>query len=259
MEESYLIIGVWRVDSAGRPAFDKSMVSTIVHEGAHSYANPAIEKVESKIDQRGEKLFQAEADAMRRQAYANARTVLSESLVRASTARYVLAHDGAQAARREIEEEQRRAFIWTGELFDVLGEYESNRAKYPTLDSFMPRVVAYLNNLSPRVGAMRPKVLSITPSNGAIDVDPALTRIVIRFDRPMNREHYSVIKTSEEHWPPVVRAGFDLSGAIFTLEVNLRPGFDYEFSLNSENGGNFTSAEGIPMAPVPVRFRTRVR
>lgn len=266
VEESYLIIGVWLTDGSGRPSFDKSMVPTIVHEGAHSYANPAIEKVQSKIDQDGAKLFEAEAEPMRRQAYGNGHTVLCESLVRASTARYVLAHDGAVAARRDVEAEQRRAFIWTGELFDLLGEYEKDRVKYPTLDSFMPRVVAYFNALSPRVGAMakaiemsQPIVASMTPANGAMDVDPALTRIVIRFDRPMNREHYSVMKTSEEHWPPVSRAGFDETGRIFTMEVTLKPGFDYQFSLNSESGGNFTSAEGTPLAPVPVRFRTRLQ
>lgn len=264
IEESYLVIGVWRVDSSGRPDFDKSIVSTIVHEGAHSYANPAIEKVLSKIDQQGGKLFEAEAAAMRKQAYSTGRTVLAESLVRACTARYVLAHDGVEAAQREIEGERRQAFIWTGELFKVLGEYENDRAKYPTLDSFMPRVVDYFNDLSPRVGAMvkaveagMPKVVSIEPSNGSMDVDPSLTRIVVRFDRPMNRGHYSVMKTSDEHWPPVAKAGFDQTGTIFTMEVSLKPGSDYEFSLNSAGGGNFTSADGTRLEAVPVRFRTK--
>jgi hypothetical protein len=260
IEESYLVLGVWQVDGAGNPTFSKSMIPTIVHEGAHSYANPAMQKVESHIDSRGAKLFEAERDKMQRQAYSNGHTVLAESLVRACTARYVLAHDGVEAARREIESERRQAFIWTGELYDVLAEYEKDRAKYPTLDSFMPRVVAYFNDLSPRVGAMeaaRPKVLSMTPANGAMDVDPSLTKIIVRFNRPMKRDRFSVMKSNLQLWPEVEKAGFDETGTIFTLDVRLKPGCDYEFSLNSDAGGNFMSVEGRTLDAVLIHFHTR--
>ena len=47
---------------------------------------------------------------MGRQAYGNGATVLRESLVRACTARYVLAHDGVEAARKEIDIAGGRSF-----------------------------------------------------------------------------------------------------------------------------------------------------
>jgi hypothetical protein len=68
-----------------------------------------------------------------------------------STARYILAHDGAAKARAEVGSEEGRSFLWTGELFDLLGTYEVDREHYATLDKFMPKVVAYFEGLAPRI------------------------------------------------------------------------------------------------------------
>jgi len=59
VEESYQILGVWQSENSERPVFDKGLVPTLVHEGTHPYANPAIEKVLSKIDRHGDRLFEA--------------------------------------------------------------------------------------------------------------------------------------------------------------------------------------------------------
>lgn len=101
-------------------------------------------------------------------------------------------------------------------------------------------------------------VQAYEPPNGTRDVDPALTKIVVRFDRPMNPNHYAVIRTKPELLPTIGRVGFDEAATIFTIEVQLKPDHDYEFSLNSEGPGSFASAEVVPLQPVRIRFHTKV-
>ena len=263
-EEDYAIAGVWNVDGEGKPTFPQGLVGTIVHEFNHSFANPLVEQHAAALEKSGARMFAAVADAMRSQAYGDGETVLKESLVRACAARYALAHEGEQAAANAVQYERRRFFLWTPELVDLLGEYEKDRARYPSLADFMPRIVGFFDGLAPRVEGMagkfeasRPRVVSMTPLNGSENVDPALGEIVVRFSRPMKPASYSVMQTKgKEAFPQVFGVAFDETGTVFTLRVRLEPGRTYEFSLNSVGGGAFQSAEGTPLAGYPVRFRT---
>jgi hypothetical protein len=264
VDESNAVIGVWDVDQSGMPTFQKGTVGTVVHEVVHSYANPLIAKVGAQIEDGGDKIFQAVRPAMQRQAYATGGTVLRESLVRACSARYALAHGGELAAKSAIAYERGRFFFWTGELYDLLGEYEQDRSKYPTLEAFMPRVAEFFNRLGPRVKGMadafevgRPKIVSITPANGAQDVDPGLTQIVVKFDRPMRNRSWEINKSNPALWPKLDRVGYDDGVTVFTMAVKLEPAHDYEFTLNDSAGGSFQSAEGVPLPMVRVKFRSR--
>ena len=264
VDESYAVIGVWDVDKDGMPAFPKGVVGTIVHEMVHSYANPLIAKFESQINGNGQQIFEAVRVAMQRQAYANGGTVLRESLVRACSARYAAAHGGEAAGKSAVNYERGRSFLWTGELYDLLGEYEKDRVKYPTLEAFMLRVVEYFNGLGPRMKGLvdgyeagKPKIISITPANGAQDVDPAVTQIVVKFDRPMRNRSWEVNKSNAALWPNVTHVAYDESVTVFTMDVKLEPAHDYEFTLNDSAGGSFQSAEGSSMTMVRVKFRTR--
>jgi len=89
-------------------------------------------------------------------------------------------------------------------------------------------------------------------------VDPALTEIVFRFDRPMNTGSYSVVigDDGHEHYPEVAEVGFDETGTVFTMRVTLKPNWRYTFSLNSPTGGAFRSQDGTPLAFYPVEFQT---
>lgn len=145
-ERLFCILGVWKTDRAGLPEFTSVMLGTVVHEFCHSYANTIIDRHQDELDMAGRKLFQSVADKMRSQAYGNAQTVLRESLVRACTVRYHHQYRGAAAAQRAVKNEKRRGFLWTGELSDLLDEYEAQRDRYPTLESFSPQLVAFFND-----------------------------------------------------------------------------------------------------------------
>jgi len=180
-EELFCILGVWKTDAQGLPTFDKGMVGTVVHEFGHSFANAIIDRHSKELAQAGDKLYRPVAKQMRSQAYGNAQTMLRESLVRACEVRYHRRYDGEQAALRAIRYEQGRGFLWTKELSDLLGEYEAQRASYPTLESFAPRLVGFFKEYAERFArqqaewaAKRPNVVSMTPANGAQEVDPGL-------------------------------------------------------------------------------------
>jgi len=260
-EEVYAVIGT-SADSTGHPAFDARFVPTMVHEFSHSFVNPAVGQLEERFRAAGEAIYPAVAEEMRAQAYGNWVTMINESLVRVSVARYVLARHGEVAARAEVATQRARGFLWTDELFELFGEYERDRARYPTLDSFLPRVAEYFAGLVPRLAgmiasydALRPKLAGVDPPAGATGVDPALDRIVFRFDRPM-AAGYNINggEAGREHFPDVKRVAWDEAGTALTLFATLKPGWSYELVL----GPGFRSrADGAPLRTTTVQFATR--
>jgi hypothetical protein len=263
VQEIYAIPGVWNLDGDGQPRFDAGWVPTLVHEFAHSYVAPLLAPALPQLQTAGDRLLAPVHEQMNRQAYDGAKTVLEESVVRASTARYIFDHEGAEAAARAVNYERARSFLWTGELFDLLGEYQKDRARYPTLDLFLPRMVTFFNDVSGRADKMardyegsRPKVVSMTISDGAQDVDPALREMVIRFDRPMQKS-YSLIPVGNFAAPDFGAGRFDEAATALRLPVTLQPGKEYAFSLNMAYGGSFQSADGVALRYLPIKFRTR--
>lgn len=269
-EHLYAIIGAWVTDDEGLPVFNQGFLGTVVHEFSHSFANPLIDAHLDELQDAGEAIYPAVAAEMRRQAYGDWRTMFRESLVRASTVRYILDHDGEEAARREIaRQENERSFLWTGDLVKILDEYDANRDEYPRLESFMPRVIEFFDEYAPTLAervaarereleAKRPHVKSMTPPNGAVEVAHDLDEIVIRFDRPM-AAGYSVMLDPEggrETFPELIESGWNEDRTEYTMKVKLKPDFTYRFALNWEGGGAFQSAAGVPLDRYPIEFTT---
>ena len=145
-EQLYSILGVWQCDKNGLPVFPKSVVPTIVHEFSHAYCNPLVYSHAGKLEKAGKRIYARVARKMKRQAYGNWKTMVHESLVRASVVRYRLAHEGKLAAAREILDQYARGFTWTGGLSNLLAEYEKTRDKHPTLEAFMPRIIKFFDD-----------------------------------------------------------------------------------------------------------------
>ncbi len=90
-------------------------------------------------------------------------------------------------------------------------------------------------------------------------MDPAIGELVFTFDRPMQRDSYSVMlgPGGRAAFPTVRSASFDETGHVFTLAASLKPNWDYRFGLNTDGGSAFRSEEGVPLEPVEFSFRTR--
>ena len=273
--ECWQIIGHTRTDSAGFAVWGDDVVGTLVHEISHAYANPLGNARSAQFESALTRVQQAFASQMAAQAYTSWRSVLSESLVRATVARFFADRGTPQQLREYLADERGQGWLWLPELADRYAIYERERATYPTLEAFMPRVVAYFDSLPDRIPALkqaydagRPHVVSTSlPAGDTAVVAPGVREIVIHFDRPVRPHRYAVVPlfvdgrpmSTQVPPPPVTAVSLDSAGTTARLAVTLEAGRDYAFQLNTPHGYGFRTAEGVPLAPFVVRLRVRER
>ena len=109
-DQYYAIIGAWRGDMAGWPVFGPRDVPYIIDEFSHSFADPVVDRHRDAFADAGPRVLNAVQEQMKGQAYDDWQTVIDESLVRATVARYRLAHGGRAAADSQITEELGNGF-----------------------------------------------------------------------------------------------------------------------------------------------------
>ena len=134
----YAILGVWSTDSTGMPVFDTSYFQILLHEFNHSFVNYLTEKNKDSFRESGEKIF-----SVNQTQYSGSwETVLNEALVRAAVIKYVKDHHSNQSTIDDlIKQEKDNGFLWIEELIDELESYDKQRDKYPTLESYMPKLI----------------------------------------------------------------------------------------------------------------------
>ena len=272
-EDLYVVLGTGDVDSGGLPAFPRSRAMTVVHEFAHSFVSPVVKAHLPQLMPAAETLYQVVRNEMERQAYGPGETILHETLVRACTVRYAAGQGGGEAGRKQGAFERERGFLAVEKLADLLGEYEQEPAKYPTIDTFAPRIVSFFEDYrrvaAAEAGAIQaerrakfeagnaPKVVAMMPENGAENVEVAgVTGITVTFDRPMR--HLAVVQLPGVAFPKVTgRPVYDSTATVLTIPCRLEPGTAYGLQLNSEKNMVMTDEQGNLLAPVTWRFTTR--
>ena len=103
-----------------------------------------------------------------------------------------------------------------------------------------------------------PKLVSVTPENGAKDVDPSVSELRVTFDIPMGK---GCSWTGGGPRFPEVPQGempkWSDDGKTCVLPVKLKPGKDYYLGLNSVSHKNFQSKWGVPLEPIVYQFSTK--
>jgi len=256
-EEITPVFGCWKFDGDGLPVFGDDYGPLLVHELCHTYTNPLVDREYERLKSAGEQLFASCAPAMTAQNYSTPRILLYESLVRACVIRCRADLEGAQAGEEQARAEVGRQFEWAPYLARLFGEFETQREKHPTFDSFMPRVVECLDGWARKIAErekLRPKLVRSTPACDARDVDPSLGELVFEFDRAMRDQSWSIVGASEQA-PKITGAlRYDEARRVLHVPVRLEPGREYRFSLNGPTKLGFQSAEGGVLAPVEIRF-----
>ena len=264
-EDLYAILGTWQTDKEGLPLYDDKFLSTIIHEYNHSFINHLVYAREAQLRAAGEKVHPPVAESMKRLAYGSWQVMMLESLVRAAVVRYLADHENTpEAFDNAIIAERNIGFLWMDELVTLLGVYENSRAAYPTFRSFMPLIEGYYTDLAKRIDYkvkrfddMRPRVIALSPiTNNAEEIDPAVTRLTFTFDRPLEPKRYSINygQGGEEHFPIEKVIGFNESGTSFTVQVKLKPDWQYDFVLT---GQAFRTRDGYPLQSYTVKFKTK--
>lgn len=73
--------------------------------------------------------------------------MVDEHVIRAITSRLAAIVEGEASGRAELEKEKHDGFALIGPVYEVLKEYEKDRARYPTIRDFYPRIVETLARL----------------------------------------------------------------------------------------------------------------
>lgn len=132
------------------PTFNLSTLYRLVwHEFAHSFANPAVEKMQNRFDEL-EYLWEPVKEPMKSQAYHTWQSVVKEHLTEAIACRLAAEKFGEGAAEINfVRTEKSKQWIYLETIINALKDYESNRDEYPSLDSFMPRIFDALKAIKP--------------------------------------------------------------------------------------------------------------
>jgi hypothetical protein len=285
---SILGLGYPLLDEDRLPVFGDGHLDVVIHEFCHSFVNPLVDSHIPELRALGEKIFPMVESAMKPQGYGSWETMMYETFVRACVLRYIRAYKGPEAAKEGLQMELAQRFVLVEKIYELLGEYEIQRGRYPSLDSFFSKLVLVLNEsvkkpeelakISQKLEEMSarrreaarkrleelraypgklPKVLSTVPADGDRNVDPGLGEIRIVFDRPMrqNTLFVPVAGTKTIEWTG--RAGWESQNTVYWFSVKLEPGTEYGYGLNSEDAQLFTDEKGNPLLPVVIRFKTR--
>ena len=122
----------------------------LLHEFLHPYLNPLNERYFAELEPSGEVLAPPLRETMIRYGYDGQwRGMVYEALVNAAVVVYMRDHDTFESeADRIVAGFTSRGFYWVDRLADKLMEYQKQRDKYPTFESFMPEVVKFYNDLA---------------------------------------------------------------------------------------------------------------
>ena len=142
-EQRYQILQVSR---DGAIVVDDMLVGLLVHEMAHSYINPVFAKHRDALAMSARRVFERVARAMEAQKYTAPLLMVDESGVRAAVVMYMQDRKGEAAGAAALRAEVNRSFTWTPELVELLRELQ--RGENHDLDAFMPRVIAFWNDLA---------------------------------------------------------------------------------------------------------------
>ncbi len=147
------VMGIPSID--GRPPIYEDPMgiymcaTALLHEYLHSFCNPLTDKHYAELKDPGEVVFPRIREQATQAFYGTWRSVLNEAFIRASVIAFMHSDDFfAPYIGQCAEMDKNTGIFWTGELAALLLEYEANRDRYPTLDSFMPRIVEFYEEIS---------------------------------------------------------------------------------------------------------------
>jgi hypothetical protein len=141
--ELWPVLGPAGWDADGQVLYDRRVISTVVHEFTHAFANPVIDAHWQAFESALGELYRPVQEVMAQQAYATPKIYAYEALVRACVTRHAARYGGIEGAQRQIEHEVKRGFAHTAALAELLGRYEAQRDQYATLLSFGPELARF--------------------------------------------------------------------------------------------------------------------
>lgn len=239
----------------------------LAHEFSHPWTNPVTSAIYPQIQTAEEELFAPFREAMRRMAYGKPETMMIETFNRAAA--LVLLHDlyGEETIPEYIEKEKGRGFVLVEPIYrTILAERENNPPDWHYSDGAAAYIDCVNSEKSRRIldellharelaTANAPAILSITPADGATDVDPETAELIIVFNKHMKPS--AAVYPTSFNIPEIRSAAYNADGTVFTIQWKLEPDTDYAFKFNDETAlTGFVSTDGGVLPMTLYRFRT---
>jgi len=102
-----------------------------------------------------------------------------------------------------------------------------------------------------------PQIVSLSPSNGAMDVSPGTVQAVVTFDQPMGGGMSFTTRGGPDKYPEMVgQPVWSADKLTITATMQLGANRQYVIGLNSPNHKNFKNERGIALNPVIWEFTT---
>lgn len=102
-----------------------------------------------------------------------------------------------------------------------------------------------------------PRVIQTFPAKGSLNINPALSRISVRFNKPMRDKSWSWAYDDKRKFPQMTGQPYYTEGnSKNVLPVKLEPERDYVIWINSAHFKNFKDREGRPARPYKLTFTT---
>ena len=133
------IMGVWMVDKTSLPVFSKMPnLPILVHEFCHPFVDNLTAKNNELFRESGEKIF----SFANNESYTSWEVVLDEALLNASVTMYMKDHNFKQSEIEYWIRLIKNGFgcFWIEDLVNELEKYDKQRDKYPTFESYMPKL-----------------------------------------------------------------------------------------------------------------------
>ena len=141
----YSIIGSNSLYSKELPYFGSESSFNYLqrHEFSHSFVNPLTEKYWNEAEKYSI-LYNPLEEIMRKQAYTTWESCLNEHIIRTITTRFSYL-ENRNWGYTELEMHKSNRFLYIDKLLEKLEEYDNNRDKYPTFESFYPELLKGLD------------------------------------------------------------------------------------------------------------------
>jgi RNA polymerase sigma-70 factor (ECF subfamily) len=107
-------------------------------------------------------------------------------------------------------------------------------------------------------GNRPPRVVSTSPQNRSMDVDPSLKEISVTFNEEMQDGNWSWVYEDKNTFPQIVgQAYYTEDMKTNVLPVKLEPNKEYVIWINSEKFTNFKNKSGNSAFPFKFTFKTK--
>lgn len=239
-EEFYAVIGSWLKDpESGLPFYDdnESMVRNIVVRNiCHPFFSHLVMKNENELSSKAMSFNSliGFGNPMLKP-YDTPERFLREILSRACQIYFQYPENTEKAlfgrayeAGKEIE----NGFLYMPELLSAFDRYSANRGVYKTFEDFMPEIIKVQNSFDPQqkyneIEALKPNISVKNIENNSIGVDYKLSRIVLKFDKPMFVLNSGTAKGNAT-MPEITKTQWNKKGTELTLFVKLKPDTEYQ-------------------------------